>query len=126
LALVDEGCGVEHADQIAGTVRDIFLLLGMASMFGGIPSAFLVFLLRMTRPERRPRVWMALASSAAMWSAIALAAGWRLVCRLRIAEGMEGLAIISKDYPVWLVSCGPAIPVLAALLMYKPASRHAA
>lgn len=114
-------------EQVARTVEIIFLLLGMASLFGGIPSALFVFRLRMTRPERRPRVWKTLIAFAAIWTAFALGTALWLAYRfLRHFQSLEGLAVLIKEYPVWLLSCGPALPVLIALLVYKPARRHAA
>jgi hypothetical protein len=97
----------------------VLMVLGMACMFGGVPTAFLIVLLRINRPERRARVWSALLVLAMVWSVIGATLAVCLVQRFFAAEGMEGAALVSIQYPLWLVLFGPAVPVLSTLWIYR-------
>jgi hypothetical protein len=112
-------------EQITQIVVVALMMIGMASTLGGVPSAFLIFLLRMNRPERRAGAWSALLIVAGVWSVIAAALGAWLIHRFIVAEGMEGPALLSIHYPLWLIVFGPAGPVLITLWMYRPATTEA-
>jgi hypothetical protein len=98
------------------------MMLAMASMLGGVASAFLIFLLRMNQPERRAGVWSAMLIVAAVWSVISATLAVWLVHRFIVAEGMEGSALLSMHYPLWLILFGSAVPVFITLWMHRPAT----
>ena len=112
--------------ELLANIKLIFMVLGLASLFGGVPAALLAVILCIFAPERRPKVWPLLLAVFAVWFAGSLCYGVVVCRRIAFAEGMEGLAVLSMNFPILFANLIPSLFALFVLVRRRPGTSSCA